>query len=333
MKKVLFFLSTIFLLSACSNDNDPINSGNTDDIKYPITLNIETPKIEIETSTLRALTPIADGDPILYYLVIYKENGEIYYTYDYLVEPGYNSSNGLGADNIFISDGANISTALLLPAGNYHIAMMIHRKDSKHPNTTINPLAGPLINYNVDFFNPVNIYESIYHNGGVYFNTADLSVVTSETAQNLSMELQPMWSYIDVNIEDAQTFEVPEGTNSLQFVVNPLYYGFNVKSKLAPFIDDRPIIFSLDSIRTNPAFNLRTTVSKSVADNTISTSIKFLKIDGDTTVLETKQLPIPSSNLENGFYYNIHGSLSKNAGQSMNISLGEFNKEDVNIEF
>lgn len=333
MKKILFFLSTIFILSACSSDNDPINSGNTDDIKYPVTLNIEVPKITIETSTLRALTTIADGDPIFYNLVIYKESGEVYYQMFYDLEHNW-GSNGFNTSNIFSISESNMSTQLSLPIGKYHIAMLIHKKDVRHPNTTINTLGGPLVNYDVDFFNPVNPSEANYHNGGIYFNIADFTVVASKTDQSISMELQPMWSYIDVNIEDAQTFDVPEGTNALQFFVNPLYYGFNVKNKLAPFEDNRPIIVSLDSIRTSATFNLRTTVSKSIADNTISTKINYLKIDGETTILETKQLPIPNASLENGYYYNIHGNLgNKNSGQSMNISLGSFAKDDINIQF
>lgn len=144
-----------------------------------------------------------------------------------------------------------------------------------------------------------------------------------------------MWSYIDINIKDAQTFEVPEGTNAIQFEVNPLYYGFGVKSKLATFKDENLTIVSLEAVRANPIFNLRKIVTKTDAENnTIGANIIYLKIDGDTTILESRKLEVPQTSLENGYYYNINGNLgSKKSGQSTNISLGEFNKEDIEIEF
>lgn len=338
MNKLLFFISTIFLLVSCSKDNNVLNPTDPSDTKYKVILNVDVPKVSIETSPLKVA--VADGDPIFYNLVIYKNSGEIYYDWYYDVVNNSSSTKPANVNNenvnIFTNTENKISTPLLLPPGDYHIAMMIYRKDVKHPNTSLSPIYTE--NYNTDNFGSylVKAKNNKIDNGGIYFNTTDLTVIASAKDQSLSMELKPMWSYIDVNIENAQTFEVPEGTNALQFVINPLYYGFNVKTKLAPFIDDRPIVISLDSIRAASTFNLRNTVSKSILEsNKISTTIKYLKIGTDTIVLQTKELPI-SNLLENGYYYNIHGKLGNsntNSSQTMNISLGSFAKDDVNINF
>lgn len=334
MKNLLCFATTILLLISCSNDNNITSPINENNLKYIVNLKVEIPIEEIQAPSLKAKSEILEGDPLFYNITIYKETGEVYYAYYNSVEYDSGTESGYrGNYNTFTSDGNTYSTILNLAPGNYHIAMLIHRKDAKHPNSSIHSV-DPIGNYNNDSYNSAIAGLTKYHNGGVYFNTADFTVVALEKDQNLSMQLKPMWSYIDININDAQTFAVPDGTNALQFIVSPRYYGFYVKTQLAPFKNEKPIIVPLDSIRSASIFNLRNTVSKSIlTDNTISASIKYLKIDSDTTILGSKDLYIPNASLENGFYYNVYGNLGNPNEKSMTISLGSFAKEDVNINF
>lgn len=333
MKKIIFLLASILLFTSCSND-EPVLATENNAPRYAVSLNAKIPSFNVENTPF-AKSAIAEGDPIFMTMSLYKENGELISTENY--DPELVLLDPLQTNNSFFEVAANsISFDFLLEAGKYHLSLLVHRKDAKYPNTTIQSIIAT--NYNTDvygeFYDNTNMSE-VLHNGGVYFNTVDLNIVALDRTQKVDLELQPMWSHIDINIKDAQIFEVPEGTTALQFVLNPLYYGFSVKNKLALYADQRPIVVPLDSIRANPVYNLRKTTTKTdAANNTIGLTVNYVKEEANSTltVLKSQQLAIPSTSLENGNYYNISGNLGSGT-QDMSISLGTFSPEDVVIEF
>lgn len=331
MKRILLYFSISLLLTACSSDNATLPSIE-DDATYPVTINANFPQFEV--STIQKAT-VNDGEPLFYELIIYKETGEVFYNWEYLVEENW-SSNGYGdTTNLFTFDGTKASIKMSFPEGKYHVGVFIFRKDASHPSININPLT-VVSNYDSDFYGYLcdgNPYCD-QHNRGIYFNTTDIAIVKSETSQNVNMELQPMWSYIDVIIDDAKTFKVPEGTNAVKFNVNPRYYGFTVKTKLGVYQNEEPIIVPLNTIRANETYKLRviTTEAPANSDNTIKVSLDYLYLVNDSTytILDTRNLQMTETPLKNGKTYEIEGKLTQTeSGLKMNISKNSFYKEDI----
>ncbi len=325
MNKLILSLIAIFLLSGCGSDNEILTNKDL----YLVNFDVELPNADAESTTNKS---VADKEPSFYNLLVYNETGEVYYQSYHNAETGF-SSNDINKENIFHFDGKKISTQLLLPAGKYKVAFLIHLKDANNPNTYLAPIWGN--NFETDSFGSDFSLENPdkLHNGGVYFNTIEFVVLPSHTKQIGNIKLQPMWSYIDINIKNAQTFRYPLGTNALLFDISPRYYGFNVKTKKAIYKVDNPIVVELASVRSNPTFNVRTIVSQTTDENNnIIAKISYIKIDKDTTILETIDLDMTKTNIDNGYYYDINGDIGrKNSGNGINISLGSMNSQDVII--
>lgn len=314
--KQLLYITIAILLSACSNDNAIDNSIDSNKITYPVSFNITNGSFKIDESTLRA----TDDDTKLR-LVIYFYNAEGKIAN--LEELVYDLN----------TTGSYPYTKDLLP-GKYYVAVIAIKSIYN-----FEPLMFPS-NFFSDYCTRTTSTE------GVYYETAEVTVVADNNeTQTESIDLKPMWSQLNVKIGDAQTFDIPVGTEALRFNVNPNMYGFGIENKLASktFEELHPYykiadasIAKIDSIRQNPTFTYTTSVSKTSADNTLSINIEYVKLKNDTVseILQTRQLKIANTQVENGNIYSVKGNLgSTNTTNGFNISLGEFNKEDVVIDF
>ena len=313
MKNLIYILFATLILSSCSSENDNIPSSNDGTKLYTVTLSIQNPSLIVDQSQIRSTEDESTIDKLV--VSLYKSTGEIYTNIPY------------ATDSIKKEDGS-FQITLQLPANNYKVAIL-------GSNITNSFLYPETKDFYTDYY-----YGYAFSNAGVFYNTTDFAVQPIDEAQIITpIELQPMWSTINIAIQDAQTFDVPDETNALEFVVKPLYNGFGMYDKLATN-NERPgisrSIVDLNIVRANSSYRNTVIVSKTIADkNKLSISINYLKkgSDSEYTILGTRDLKIPNINLENGYHYNINGYLNRKTNQSKNISLVEFNKKDINIEF
>lgn len=311
--KQLLYITIAILLSACSNDN-AIDSPTDSDKTYPVSFNITEASFNIDESNLRTT---GDSTKLQMFIYFYKADGKIY-NYE---EKIYDLN----------TTGSYAYTKDLLP-GKYYVAFLTIKSVNKSDYT---PLYYP-IGFSADY------YPGSSKN--IYYATTEITVVANNTTtQTESIDIKPMWSQLNVKIGDAQTFDTPEGTQALVFNVTPNLYGFGFENKLASksnqihysnWVD--PSIVKIDGIRKNATFTYTTSVSKTNADNTLGVNIQYVKLNNDTIseVLQTRTLKIANTTVDNGFIYSVKGNLgSTNSSNGFNISLGEFNKEDVIINF
>ena len=311
--KHLLYITIAILLSACSNDNAIDNSVNSEKT-YPVSFSITDASFNVDENNLRSTN---DSTKFRLFVYFYNEEGEI--------------ANYEGKIYDLNTNGLYSYKKDLLP-GKYYVSFLTIKSVKEYDYI---PLSYPY-NFYTDYYN--------YSTENVYYATAEITVVVNNnTTQTENIDIKPMWSQLNVKIGDAQTFDVPEGTEALHFVVTPDFYGFGFENKLASksnqihysnWVD--PSIVKIDDIRENPTFTYTTSVSKTNLNNTLGISIQYVKLNNDTVseVLQTRQLKIANTEIDNGFIYSVKGNLgSKNSTNGFNISLGEFNKEDVVIDF
>lgn len=324
MKKYILIALTI-LITACSSDNDNFSVSNNQENKtYTVNFNVKPTNLSIEESPLKR--SMNNGDVYFFQCVVYDQNG------DFLLDVVYNSYTHPELTNKSI-----IPFSLGLPVGNYRVVFISIIYDEDISSGSI---IGSDSKYTDYYIKSVQGFENTYDNEGVYFENLDLTIVESDKPIEKDVVLKPMWSNLNILIEDAQTFDVPAGTDALQFVVNPHYYGFALDTKLAKDMypnSDKFGIVALNSVRLNSTYTFSTSLCESEFNNDLQIKINYLKTTSDSTytILASRDLKIGQTSLQNGYNYDINGSLgsSKAPEQSMNISLGEFNKEDVLIEF
>lgn len=325
MKKYIFILTIISaFLTSCSSEDLPTTAIDKE-TTYPITFKIANP-LSVEGVPFRSVKSKNEGLESIE-MRIFNEIG------DCLTFLMLNQDNK--AQWLQPNGSANIE--LSLPKGNYILNFFTVLDSSLYG------YGGPFLHSGM-----YNYFEFYVPNEGTkgYYESLKINVAgTNETVEK-DIVLKAMWSNVNITLEDAQTFSVPEGTDALRFDVSPLYTGFNLDTKLATvkapddFLSDfnksRTNLISLDSVRLNPTYTALKYVYQTLPENgNLAIKVNYLKTKGTTepVVLKTRELQIPDISIENGYNYNISGKLDVSNGQSMNISLGEFNKEDVVIEF
>ena len=309
MRQLLYITITV-LLSACSSESLP-TFDNTDKT-YPVNFKITDASFNIEEGNLKS----TDNDTKLrLYTYFYNANGEIA-NYE---EKAYDLSN----------TGSYTYTKDLLP-GKYYVAFIADK------NKTSADKAG--------FYIPKSFFTDYYNKSsqGIYYTTAEITVVAgNNNTQTESVNIKPMWSDLNIKIGDAQTFDIPEGTDALVFEVTPDLFGFGIQNKLASepypsYVKHKPDVIKVETVRANPTFTYTKALSKTGGDNSISVNLKYVKLDNDTVAatIQTRELSIVKSELDNGFIYSIKGNLgSNNPSNNFSISLGKFNPENTIIEF
>ena len=302
------------LFTSCSNDNDNLISDNKEKL-YTVNFKIKNTQFKIEESDLKSIS----SEEVLLNVFFYAEDGYI-----------------SGHKELIVNlNDAYFDLSAELLAGDYKVAFVV--STLYHGLSLTN-----YYSYPIDYFelsrHVASFPNIIYDNRDVFYNNKEINVSGNQASQDEVVELNPMWSYLKINILDANIFDVPEGTEMLGFDIKPRYAGFGIANKLAtkPYvIDESKDLVSLDSIRMNSNFTYTAALSETEGDNSISVNIQYMKKDADSIiVIGTRELKISQTTLKNGYNYNIKGKLgSKNSGQSMNISLGEFNPKDEVIEF
>ena len=328
--KRIFLLFTIVtaLFNACSNDNTLVSDNEVE--TYPISFRITTP-LAIDGSTFKST---AGSEKILdIALSIYDEKGSLVTSFLY--------NRGESRPDVQYLEDGSTQIQVSLPKGIYHLAFYTIETASNSPIKSLS-LVMPIIR-------SVENFSDAYPLEGTYNYYESITTTVAPTNQDIDREitLKPMWSNLNITLDDAQKFNVPEGTDAIQFIVSPLYTGFHLNTKLSTnkvsdnwvsvYSDYKTNIISLDQIRANATFTYPTYVYQTLPENgNLAIKLNYLQTKNttDTIILKTRELQIPDITIENGYNYNIKGNLDAvNNNQSMSISLGEFNKEAVEINF
>lgn len=329
MKKI-FYLFTIIsaFLTGCSSE-DLSTTGTDKEATYPINFKIANP-LAVEGTPFRS-SSAEDMRLDFLEMGVFNESGDL------LMNFMFNKNN----QSAWLQPDGTAQIGLSLPKGVYYIYFFTI-KDLKISNIARPLLTDPIYNKDDNYFTSYVYTDAI----NCYYESIATTVAPTNQTIEQNITLKPMWSNLNLTLNDAQTFNAPEGTDALQFVVSPLYVGFHLNTKLATdkvsenwvsiMSKYKTNTISLDEIRANATFTYPTYVYQTLPENgNLAIKVNYLKTKNttDTIVLKTRELQIPDITIENGYNYNISGKLDAGNGQSMNISLGEFNKEDVVIEF
>jgi len=343
MKKLFFILfATTALFSSCSNDDDnfgQIDPNPIDTKTYPVELNIKSSAFNIDKTPLIKSTSF--GDARFLQIIAYKESGEVY------------SDSVIYQEDLktLIKADSTVSFKLDLPEGNYNLAVFSIGKRYGIHNLERDIVPIVPNNYETDKYElprtPIMAYPQ--NNTGLYYFTSNLSVSAEGNNSLDNVVLEPMWSDITVTLKDLKSEKIPSGTTGISITPRPGYLGgFNIKTKLAlsqndfgffmmngtfgtPYGIFRVMAYN-ENINNEQTLTYVSSKGKNVDMSLLIEYVTTNNILQNTVVMGGQEIKL-SNKFENGKSYNISGKLDASNGQSMNISLGEFNKEDVVIEF
>jgi len=200
MRKILFVLfATVLLLVSC-DDKNSVEEGE----KYKVSFSVSFP----ENGFGMINSALPEGNYCQY--VIYKENGDVYTTK--IMEAG-------------TFDVQNIRITEYIPYGKYHIAV-ISAKKTANGNLTFEPSR-----YDTDCCDGNQWTTKGRDNQNIYFETESFDFKEQISTDIADIQLKPTWSYVYLRIYDADVCYLPEGTTHVQCIIDPYYYGFNIKDK------------------------------------------------------------------------------------------------------
>jgi hypothetical protein len=316
MRKLLFFIAAAVLFVSCSNTSEDF-SEQKDTQNYDVTFGISGFKVDAEP-----LQSKADASRYYCRYVIYNEDGS------------------LRKDSIIRMDNAltNLSISEKLPTGKYNMAIMHSAKtlfqDVSDPNlvSVLKPE-----NFNTDYCEGNIWIATGRDNKEIYYQTVGFSVV-KDNANTVDVELEPMWSTIDINVTDAATCNVPENATAIACVVEPFYYGFNIKTKV-PTVSNPTIVHNSTThtwIGVSD-FQAGTTPTTIAVAQSKDVTIKLVyysygEYDQGTIVGERT---IYNGDLERGLNYKFTGKIGNGTSEgeaAFNITKKGFAEKEVPFE-
>lgn len=302
MKKLLFFLFATILFASCNNTDDTETTGKT----YKVIFNVANFTSE---STILKTGPISEwptGNYCQY--AIYKSSGE-------LVKTNVMEAGTFDLSNVQISEE--------LPEGNYWIAIF---SAEIHANGIL-VLPNPS-NFNTDYCIGNSWVAKGKDNQNVYYEKLNFAVGSVSGTTEVSIQLKPMWSELDIEVADADSCSLPEGTTHVQCVIDPYYYGFNLKDGVSAQ--------SYEGVATSVGVgSFWSTVAefradKGIFDKDISGSqdvnvkLVYIKHSESEACTVLGEKVIYTGDIEKGKYITFSGSLGNDYSNPVfNLSLGE----------
>lgn len=319
MKKLLFILPMVILFASCGNDSETINLPE-DTKTYDITFNVSN--FKLEATPLNSKGSVAGPERYYYRYMIYKQDGS-------LLKDSINPVK---------NELTSLTITEKLPAGKYSLAIM-----TAHKTTFIDvsdpTLASTLVpeNFNTDYCFG-NVWVAGWRdNKEIYYNTIDFNI-GNNVENSIDLELEPMWSTIDVNITDAATCGIPDGTTTIRCEINPNYYGFSIKTK-------KPNVSSNSSVYN--VIREQCTSIESFRESGVIPQICIMgSEDATVKLLYLKRLPesdngeiigeriIYKGDLENGINYKFTGKIGNitEGEASFNITKKGFSEKEISFE-
>lgn len=314
MKKLLFSLFATILFASCSNEIENLESPT--DKMYKVTFNVSN--FSVDSKPLKSYPwHITTHNNYFYYTIYEKESGKA------LIYKAINK------------DFEKITEEI--PAGNYYIAVVSSARtiNSPGPGTPEKPLSEMEYWNDVDL-NGLNFYSDYYQGVGwllysrdnlyAYYEKVSFSVgVDSNGGIEKDIALQPMWSVLDIEVTDAVTCTLPEGTNTIECTVNPFYYGFGIADGIPSENRDDTVIPE-QSRTANSDVNFRTDTGifgKVIsASKDVTVKLVFLKRTASSTEILGERV-IYKGDFDGGKHITLKGALGKTTSTgTFNVTLG-----------
>ncbi|MFV0536242.1 MAG: hypothetical protein ACK5M3_02605 [Dysgonomonas sp.] len=170
-------------------------------------------------------------------------------------------------------------------------------------------------NFRSDYFGGIGwIHSGNRNNLFTYYEKVSFTAGAASN-ENVDMDvvLQPMWSVLDVEVTDAETCSLPEGTNVVICTVNPFYYGFDIANGIPSDTKED----SWTQFYANPMSDVSFRSNKGVTNKVVSASkditvklvfIKWSESDAGTLLGERV---IYKGDVEGGKHITLKGTLGK----------------------
>ncbi len=297
VKKLLFFLFATILFASCSNDSqEAVTAGKT----YKVTFNVSN--FALDQKPLK----VDNEGQITNYSIeyaIYKYGGEFV-------------KSGLIESSSFDQNSVKIEEEIL--AGTYWIAIVAANKFNNE-----GPVLSNLSNINTDYCNGNFRIDRGHDNETVYYEKLAFTVGDNVVALVNDVVLKPMWTFLYVNVLDAATCHLPEGTAYVQCTTTPFYYGFGLKDGIATKkYDKSPGVGSGLPMTVGAFRGLHGLMEAIPVTATKDATVKFVCFSTNGSVLSEKV--IYTGDIENGKYITFKGTLGNSTSNaSFNVSLGD----------
>lgn len=290
MKNLLLFLAAISLLVSCNQDADN-NFIATNSKKYKASFAVNGFAVQgtsLDSESDKAALPSQNYCQY----VIYSQTGNV--VKDSVIEAEHISSGRLTIEEE-------------LPLGTYHITIFSAKKTAR-----MNNIFYPS-NYNTDYCQGNLWLVTHSDNENVYYETFTFTV-DGKQSEPVNVLLEPMWSNLNIEITDAATFVLPEGTTHLFCEVSPYFTGFFVKTKKpksadsGEFLDgDLSKIVNVEEFRAKSGLYGRTNIA---ASENVSVSVVFIqRSDELQSYVQIGKQPVYTGSFDKGYDITLSGKL------------------------
>ena len=303
MREILFLLFAAIMFTSCRNDSEEVTP--TDNKTYKVTFNISN--IEVDMKPLKAET----YNNQFHYRVYEKENGKVVKGWRYLGK----------VDKVEVE----------LPAGDYYITFISHPTGGMGFPKPEGPIDVEDYNFYTDYFDNPPSWVAPRHFGNycVYYEKAGFTVGADNKDILMDVALKPMWSEVDVEVSDAETYTLPEGTTTIACNITPAYFGFNIADGTSTKGTEDIWNFQENSNTTIDNFReykgvgrVGSTKKYTTASKGVTVKLVFIKqeISGDTILGERE---IYKGDIEGGKRITFKGALGKATSGTFNLSLAD----------
>jgi len=317
MKKLLSTLTAVAILASCSDsDGTYIEDNKT----YKVAFNVTEFVIENESLGKTAIElPLRGG---YFEYVIYKEDGSV-------LKANVIPQSSTPTETFTIDEE--------LPAGKYDVAIMYALAETNNRGVIYSPS-----NYNTDYCIGNLFIVKGTTNEDIYFKTFPLTVTANDNTIPVNVDLEPMWSEIDIKITDGDTFVLPEEANLVGCFLSPDLSGFSIKSQkptkekvyVGGYTPDR-------LCTTKAAIREEGGVFGTIASENDDVTIKLIFAEHSEYENFKKwgEKIIYKGKIEKGYRYTFTGAIGNqsssngSAGLSFNVNLKSLkNKEEIPFE-
>ncbi len=297
MKKLLFFLFATILFASCSSDSEEaVTTGKT----YKVTFDVSN--FSVDVKSLKAET---FGNR-LFYVIYEKESGK--------GVKGWTFEGMVG------------QVTEELPEGNYYIAFISHPRGGMSSPPTEGAIDVKDNNFYTDYFeNPPTWILGNMGNRFIYYEKVSFSVAANNSNMPIPVTLQPMWSEVTIEVTDANTCSLPEGTTTIGCVITPSFYGVSIaegvptRGSEASWGWNDLCNTNVDKFREHKIITDR----HATAGKDVTVKLVFVKqiASGDTVLGERE---IYKGNIEGGKRITFRGTLGRTSAiGTFNVSLSD----------
>lgn len=290
MKKLLSALTAVAILASCSN-TDELTIEN--DKTYKVAFNVTGFIVDNGSHGKTGIElPIRGG---YFQYAIYKNDGSLLKT------------NVIAQSN---EPEGSFRINEQLPVGNYTAAIMYTYGDTQDRYPIFIPS-----DLEKDYCTGNRFIVKGTNNERIYYNTVPLVISNKDNDTPIDVVLDPMWSEIDVEITDAETFVLPGEANLIGCFLTPDYAGFGIKDKTACKEKEFSGSGTLDMLCTSENdVRAKGGIFNIIASEGDDVTVKLLYVEHSENVSAKiwNEKVIHQGKIEKGYRYTFTGAIGNN---------------------